>query len=104
MIYYSTDNGQTRKKFDYWGSESAEALSLTGIATDIDYIKAAGSDVAEEVAQQHHYTDVGAADDWPITVILYQGQDGPEVARFEVDREFQPAFTATEIEKSDDAK
>jgi hypothetical protein len=96
MIYYSTDNGQTREKLNYCGNKEDDSA--------LQFTEAIGCDLAEEVGYKHQCEDAGANSNWPITVILYESEDGPEVARFEVDRDFQAIFTATEIEKSDDAK
>lgn len=53
--------------------------------------------VVETCAKDYHYYRGGLEVDWPLTFSLRESEDGPEVARFEVDREAIPEFTARKI-------
>ena len=53
-----------------------------------------GSWVAEEAAEDYHTHHDGWEDGWPLTFIMFETEDGPEVCRFEVEREEVPVFHA----------
>jgi hypothetical protein len=46
---------------------------------------------AEQAAEDYHNRSAGAAV-FPAVVALYDGKDGPEIGRFDVDREAVPVF------------
>jgi hypothetical protein len=46
---------------------------------------------AESAAENWHYLR-GWEYSWPLTFVLYRSKDGPEIARFEIDRETIPHF------------
>lgn len=54
--------------------------------------------VAQECADDYHHNHDGwECQSWPYTFALRESEDGPIVARFTVDREAVPSFTATLI-------
>ena len=53
--------------------------------------------VAEECADQYFAECDGWDDTWPLVFVLFETEEGPEVARFTVEREDVPTFNATEI-------
>lgn len=60
-------------------------------------------EVAEEAATDYHNQHDGARDHWPRTFVLFDSKDGPEVARYHVEREFDPSFLAVELPRAVDA-
>jgi hypothetical protein len=50
--------------------------------------------MARLAADDYHSEHDGWESSWPLTFALYESEDGPEMARFEVDREAVPHFTA----------
>jgi hypothetical protein len=53
--------------------------------------------LARDCADDYHYHHDGLKSDWPLIIALFATEDGPELARFSVDREAVPAFNATRI-------
>lgn len=51
--------------------------------------------IAERCSEFYHDCHGGWEADWPLTVALYDGGNGPEIARFVVERVCNPAFYAT---------
>ena len=54
-------------------------------------------DQAEECAEHYHDQCDGARDEWPLTFVIHDSEDGPEVARFKVERVLTPMFSAREV-------
>ncbi len=50
--------------------------------------------VAEECAEDYFCQHDGWESRWPLTIALFRSEDGPEVARFMVEREDSPNFIA----------
>jgi hypothetical protein len=80
-IYYTAHDGGYRyalkdKQVADWDSES-----------DLEFI-------AEEAAADFHSEHDGWEGNWPRTITLYDGKEGPELARFTVEREYEPSFSA----------
>jgi hypothetical protein len=55
------------------------------------------SEVAAEVAEDYHSNHDGWESSWPLTFALYETEDGPEKARFSVDRATVARFTAVAL-------
>jgi len=56
----------------------------------------------EEIAEYYHAEcDGWENSDWPLTFVLYDTEDGPEIGRYKVELEYDPVFTATEVVKDD---
>jgi hypothetical protein len=55
------------------------------------------SDLAELAADDFHSNHDGWEASWPITFGIAATEDGPELARFEVDRDVEPVFSATAV-------
>ena len=53
--------------------------------------------MAQEAADDYHSNHDGWEATWPLTFSLHETEDGPEVARFEVERECQAVFWAAAI-------
>lgn len=53
--------------------------------------------LAEEAADDYHSNHDGWEASWPITFALAATEDGPEVARFEIERETRPEFHACRV-------
>jgi hypothetical protein len=51
----------------------------------------------EKCAQDFHWDHAGWECSWPLTFILKLEEDGPVVGVFEVEREYSPSFSATEL-------
>lgn len=49
----------------------------------------------QEAAADFHYNRDGWDADWPITFAMYEGDNGPEIARYEIERESRPSFSVT---------
>jgi hypothetical protein len=52
---------------------------------------------AIEVAEDYHSEHDGWESTWPLTFALYKTEEGPEVARYGVEREYDPHFLATKV-------
>ena len=50
--------------------------------------------LAEKAAADFHSERDGWEGQWPRTITLYAGKDGPELGRFTVEREYEPSFSA----------
>jgi hypothetical protein len=50
--------------------------------------------LAESVASAW-FRNGGFEASWPVEFALYETEDGPELARFDVDMEFEPSFAVT---------
>lgn len=57
---------------------------------------------AEEAAEDYFHQHDGWEAHWPLVIALYDGPDGPELARYTVDREYCPEFYAARIEREDE--
>lgn len=51
-------------------------------------------DVAVDAAEDFHGNHDGWESVWPVDFTIYESEDGPPVARFEVERETVPQFHA----------
>jgi hypothetical protein len=76
-VWYSVDGYETR-------------YELATVFSD-------GRDVATDAAKDYHGNRDGWESHWPVEISLYESEEGPEVARFEVERETVPQFHATEL-------
>lgn len=54
---------------------------------------------AEACANDFHYAGPGLDCEWPIRMELLDGRGGSVLARFEIEREAVPSFSATEEEE-----
>lgn len=57
-----------------------------------------GEMLAEEAAADYHSEHDGWEAKWPLTINIHDGDGGPVVASFSVDREYEPVFSAQEVE------
>lgn len=55
-------------------------------------------DVAMDAAEDYHANHDGWESIWPLVFIIYESEEGPEIARFDVEREVEPHFYAWERE------
>ena len=55
--------------------------------------------MVEEVAADYHRNHDGWDASWPLEFTLHKTKGGPEIGRFEVEREAKPVFYATPIAK-----
>jgi hypothetical protein len=55
--------------------------------------------MAREAAEDYHSEHDGWEANWPLEFALHETENGPEIARFEVQREVEPVFYATEIKR-----
>ena len=60
----------------------------------LDGIAEALRDVAVDAAEDYHSNHDGWESHWPLMFTIYESEEGPPVARFEVERETVPAFHA----------
>lgn len=51
--------------------------------------------IADELAEDYHSSHDGWEASWPLQLRIYS--DGAEVARFEIEREYEPTFMAHEL-------
>jgi hypothetical protein len=54
---------------------------------------------AEDCADDYHSRHDGWESSWPLVFALYREEDGPELARFDIDREAVPQFTAALVKE-----
>jgi hypothetical protein len=50
--------------------------------------------LAEEAAADFHNEHDGWESGWALTITLYDGKEGPAIATFTVEREYEPSFMA----------
>jgi hypothetical protein len=53
-------------------------------------------DVAVDAAEDYHSNHDGWESVWPLDIFIYESEEGPAIARFEVEREAVPQFYAWE--------
>jgi hypothetical protein len=53
------------------------------------------SSIAQEAADDYHSNHDDWGSSWPLIFSLHETEGGPELARFEVERELEPVFYAT---------
>jgi len=82
-LFYAVDNSPTR--FEY--QSPCKHFDLK------DPLYA--SILAVECASDYHDDHDGWESSWPIVLMLFETEDGPEVCRFSVDLEARPHFIAT---------
>jgi hypothetical protein len=58
-------------------------------------------DLAERCADDWHSNHDGWEASWPRTFVLFRDKTGPAFARFTVDREYAPQFSATKANEKD---
>ena len=56
--------------------------------------------MAQEAASNYHHKHDGWEASWPLEFALHEVEEGPELARFEVQREAEPVFYAAAISKA----
>ncbi len=56
-----------------------------------------GDCLAEKCADDYHSNHDGWESSWPLTIAIRETEDGPTIARFSVDRETVPQFTAKQL-------
>ena len=84
-IYYSTSDDH----------DSRFKLSL---ASPVDITRPIEQeDIAEEAADDYHDRHDGWESGWPLEIALYASEDGVELARFKVVRDYRTEFTAYPI-------
>jgi hypothetical protein len=93
-IYYTARDGGSRYEL-----VSPHAAYMDGDCADDADLEF----LAEEAAADFHSEHDGWESTWPLTITLYDGKDGPELGRFTVEREYQPAFSAQRATASQEA-
>lgn len=53
---------------------------------------------AEEAAEDYHNNHDGFEAKWPLTVVFYETEEGPEMSRWLVEMEHVPSFSAFTIQ------
>lgn len=84
MLHYTAGAGGYRYAMP---SEHAEWNEDNDSDSDLEYL-------AEVAAADFHSERDGWEGVWPRTITLYDGKTGPELARFTVEREYEPTFSA----------
>jgi hypothetical protein len=52
--------------------------------------------VVEDCAEDYHHNHDGYESRWPLKFTLYATEDGPALGVFDVEREYEPTFSARE--------
>ena len=60
--------------------------------------------MAQDAARDYHNAHDGWEASWPLEFSLHEREGGPEITRFEVQREAEPVFYAAAIAKAEGAK
>lgn len=96
-IWYSVgdDEGEFRSTYRVRGYDH---ISVPDDPADLD-MDATG--LCEMAAEDYHHHHDGWEAIWPTVISLHRTQDGPPVARCEVDREMSPEFRACTVERVD---
>ena len=76
--------------------ESFYALRVT--QSDFD------SWMAQKAARHYHALHDGWEANWPLVFSLHEWECGPEMARFEVQRDFEPVFYAAAMAKAGESQ
>lgn len=74
------------------GPYSIDVLSTADIHRPLEQ-----QDIAEQCAEDFHSNHDGWEVVWPREFVLYETEDGPTLARFEVDMEARPEFSASRL-------
>lgn len=78
-VFYSVGDDETRFELE------------TGLDLASEYWQ---DSIAEECADEYHSNHDGWEGRWPREFTLYASKDGPPIATFIVEREFEPTFSA----------
>ncbi len=78
-----------------YGSAYRHSVTVGGSWDSMDSFDA--ENLAQECAEDYHSNHDGWEASWPLTFALYASKDGPEVGRFEVEREMEPTFMASPV-------
>lgn len=54
-------------------------------------------DIAVDAAEDYHHNHDGWEAEWPVDIAIYETEEGPMLARFRVERETVPQFSAYEL-------
>lgn len=54
-----------------------------------------GEYAAQDAAEDYHSNHDGWEASWPVDVSLRETKDGPVIATYQVEREYEPQFSAT---------
>ena len=85
-MWYSTDS---------YGDESRFEVGLPRAYDLDDRLDQRG--LAIRCAENFHSEHGGWECSWPLVFKVYESEDGPEIARFSVDRDVAPLFTAIRL-------
>jgi hypothetical protein len=83
-VWYSTDAE---------GHDSRYKIVMDGEAWDMN--DEGDQVIVAESAASAWFNEGGFEASWPVEFALYETEDGPEVARFDVELEMVPSFVAT---------
>jgi hypothetical protein len=95
-VWYSTDAGGECRHNCSTGWEIRATLSDIPGMEETDerrYLRY----VAQDCAEDYHSNHDGWECSWPITFTLYDSEDGPALACFEIERESEPVFYARPV-------
>lgn len=76
----------------YWYSTADSADARYELAGTLRPLR----DVAIDAAEDYHANHDGWESSWPLDFLIYESEEGPAVARFEIERETVPQFYAWE--------
>jgi hypothetical protein len=79
-------------KFTFWYSTADDDDYRYKLQPHTGYLP----DVAVFAAEDYHSNHDGWESNWPLLFTIYEGEEGPAVARFEVELESIPQFHAWE--------
>lgn len=78
-----------------YGEEETTCMRLDG---DWDvHLPGTQRYLLEECAEDHFHNHDGWESSWPLVFALHDGENGPEICRYEVEMEAVPQFVATKI-------
>jgi hypothetical protein len=83
-VWYSTDAE---------GHDSRYKIVMDGEAWDMN--DEGDQVIVAKSAASAWFLDGGFEASWPVEFSLYADEGGPEIARFDVDMEFEPSFAVT---------
>lgn len=81
-LWYSVNDDDSEYRFCVKYTPSASSIK-----DDLDKEMA-----ANHCAEDFHSNHDGWEAVWPLDITLYESEDGPSIAKFEVDREAEPVF------------
>jgi len=81
MVYYSVPDAGGDERY------SVEVFGIYDISDEMDRKM-----LMQDAAEDFHHNRYGVECSWPLVFALHETEEGPEVARYSIERETVPSF------------